>query len=147
MSTIQKISTSIVAFFLFIPGLVKFTEKFKTFFTKQIELSNIPFPELSFVVGQASEIITGALLFSLLFFWKRFIPTTANKLFTYGNLMVIIIMAVALYVHVHPAVSAEILPFEEKFPYLTLLLIVLASINLYTKKRILKSKTIKIVSQ
>lgn len=130
MKTVQKISTFIVAFFLLIPGLVKFTNPFKHFFTVQIANSNLPLPELSFIMGQASEILTGALLFALLFFWKKFQPELAKKLFLLGNLMVYPIMAVAVYVHMHPDVPAEVLPFESKPPVLAVALIIGATINI-----------------
>lgn len=135
MKTSQKIATFIVAFFILIPGLVKFTSKFKNFFMKQIDYSGLPFPDLTFIMGQASEIITGALLFSLLFFWKKFQSSVAEKLFFWANISVLAIMSVALYVHAHPAVPADVLPFEMKFPLLTLILVLLSGLNIYVQKK------------
>lgn len=101
MTTFQKINTIVVAFFLLIPRLGKSTDPFKTMFTVQVANSKLPFPTLTFIERQASEIITGALLFSLLFFWRKFSPTMADKLFNLGTLIVSPIMVVAIYVHLN----------------------------------------------
>lgn len=134
MTTLQKFSTSIITLFLLMPGLVKFTDKFKTMFTVQIAESGLPFPRLSFILGQTSEILTGLLLFSLLFFWKRFPDAIAYRLFQIGNLLVIPIMLIAVYVHLHPDVPVEVLPFESKPPYLAVTLLIGSGINLYTHR-------------
>jgi len=115
--------------------LVQFIEPFKTFFTVQIANSGLPFPTLSFVGGQASEILTGALLFALLFFWKKFSPAIVNNLFISGNLLVFPIMTVAIFVHLHPDVPAEVLPFESKPPILAAALIILSGLNLYLHRK------------
>ena len=57
MKTSIKIITGFLCFFMLIPGLVKFTEPFKTFFSTQISKSELPFPLLTFWSGQLGEII------------------------------------------------------------------------------------------
>ncbi len=92
-----KIITAFLGLFLLMPGMVKFSEPFKTMLSLQIEKSGLPFPTLSYIGGHSAEIATGLLLFSLLFFWRKFPTAIANKLFYLGNLMVIPIMSVAIY--------------------------------------------------
>lgn len=135
MNRIQKVSTSIVAFFLLIPGLAKFTDPFKTMFTVQIEKSELPFASLSFIVGQGAEILIGALLFALLFWGTKFSSAITNTLFTIGNLFVYPIMAVAIYVHLHPAVPASVLPMESKPPVLAIILLIGATVNLIIQNK------------
>ncbi|MGQ1946560.1 hypothetical protein ACT3CD_05595 [Geofilum sp. OHC36d9] len=134
MTNLQKTITSIVAFFLLIPGLLKFSDPFKTMFTIQIEKSGLPFPHLSFIIDQSSEILTGILLYSLLYFWKKFPPNLGNQLFYIGYIMVFPIMVLAIYIHLHPNVPASLLPFESKLPLLSLTLLILSGLNLYLQQ-------------
>lgn len=129
-----KIITGILGFFMLMPGIAKFFEPFKTFLAVQIEKSQLPFPSLTYFTAQSSEILTGLILFGVLFFWKKLAPEMANKLFLLGNLLVIPIMLVALYVHLHPDVPAEVLPFESKPPRLTVILLLLTLVNIYLYK-------------
>lgn len=135
MTLSAKLITGFLGFFMLIPGLVKFTDPFKTYFTTQIAKSELPFPILSYWGGQIGEIVTGLILFSLVFYGSKFAPNLARRLFYFGHLMLTAILLVALYVHFHPAVPAEVLPFEEKAPYLTVIMLVLAAVNLFIWKK------------
>jgi len=66
---------------MLIPGLVKFTEHFQTMFIQQIELSGLPFSILSQWGEQIGEIITGLIVFFLVFFNKTITPKLVNRLF------------------------------------------------------------------
>lgn len=131
MNKSVKIMTGFVSFFMLIPGLVKFTEPFKRFFHTQITQSEMPFPVLAKVFGQGGEILVGIALVVLLFFWNRFEPKLASKVFVLANSMAIGILLVAIYVHLHPAVPAEVLPGEIKPPFLSISLSVMAAFNIY----------------
>lgn len=134
MVRLQKINISILAFFLFVSGMVKFGEPFKTMFINQIETSELPFRTFTLVSGQTGEILIGLLLFGLLFFWKRFPSDLVNKLFKIGNLLVFPIMLIAIYVHLLPQVPAGVFLFESKLPFLAIILIVLSALNLYLQR-------------
>lgn len=123
MKTSNKIVTSILALFMLLPGFVKFAT--------QIEKAELTFPSSTFFMGHSGLIITGLLLFSLFLFWKKIPKTTVNKLFYIGNLLVIPIMSIAFYVHVHPDVPANILPMDVYFP---ITLITLAIMNIYLSR-------------
>ena len=131
LSLTQIILTIPIAFFMLVPGLAKFLPKFHGLFEQQIALSEIPFPELAFFMGQWSEIIVGLLLCGLLLFYNRIPSHIAPRLFALANLATLPIMAVAVYVHLHPAVPAEVLPFESKPATLAYALLALAVINIY----------------
>lgn len=135
MKTLAKFTTGFVAFFMLIPGLVKFTDPFKTFFLKQIELTQMPFPFLTRVMGQSGEIIVGLSLAILLLFWNKLEPKLASKIYVLANLIVLFILSVAIYVHFHPDVPAEILPAEMKFPALTIALIIAAIYNIFQNRK------------
>lgn len=131
MTKLLKATTGFIAFFMLIPGTVKFVDPFKTFFTTQIANSQMPFPTLSYWAGQLGEISMGLLLFALVFFWNRFPKELAIKAFYFGHMVVGFIMLVSLYVHAHPDVPAEVLPFEKKFPLLSIIMLCLIGINTY----------------
>ncbi|ACD97401.1 conserved hypothetical protein; putative membrane protein (plasmid) [Trichlorobacter lovleyi SZ] len=116
---------------MLVPGTVKFFEPFKTFFTTQIDRSGLPFSTLTFWSGQLGEITVGLTLLAFLFLWEKITPSWAKKIFYGGNLAVTVIMLVALYVHLHPAVPAEVLPFEKKAPLLTVFTLLMVFLNVY----------------
>lgn len=90
---------------------------FTTMFAMQISLSELPFPSLSRWSGQLGEMTAGAVLLTLFFFGSWIAPVIAGKVFYLANLMIAVIMMVAVYVHVHPEVPAEVLPFGTKPPF------------------------------
>ena len=130
MNKLLKISIGFTAFFMLVPGLAKLTDKFGSFFTRQIDLANLPFPVLSFWGGLLSEILFGLILFGFLFFSKKCKYKNMKETYIITNLGVAVMMLVALYVHLHPEVPAEILPFEEKAPVLTVTVLVAVVYNL-----------------
>jgi len=47
----------------------------------------------------------------------------------------VIIMLVAVYVHLHPDVPAEVLPFQSKPPVLTVIIMALAILNGWLRRK------------
>lgn len=135
MTKSTRIITGYLGAIMLVPGTVKFFEPFKTFFTTQIDKSELPFPTLTFWSGQLGEITVGLTLLAFLFLWKKISPSSAKKIFYGGNLAVTVIMLVAVYVHLHPAVPAEVLPFEKKAPLLTLFTLTMVFLNIYMYRR------------
>lgn len=130
MTKLMKIITAILAFFMLVPGFAKFTEPMATKFAAQIENAQLPYPTYSFLFAQLGLIIAGLLLLSVLLFWKRFSPSFSTLLFYLGHLLVVPVMSVVFYVHMHPDVPAEILPMGIKPPYISAFLITLAVVNI-----------------
>ena len=130
----MKFSLGFLGFFMLIPGLVKFTDPFKTYFVEQIAYSELPFPELSRILGQGFEIQIGIIFFVLVFLGHKLSENRFKKMFYYAHFVVTIILIVALYVHFHPAVPAEILPFEEKRPFLTVAMLLFVVLNQFLFK-------------
>lgn len=130
MTITSRAITIFLSFFMLVPGMVKFLEPFRTFYTKQILLSELPFPALSYWSGQIGEIITGLILLYLIFMSNKINYRWRDLLFFSAHLIVTSILLVSLYVHYHPAVPAEILPFESKPPYLSFLMLILIPVNI-----------------
>ena len=69
MNLLIKIITGFLGIGMLLPGLGKFTEPFKTFIYKQLELTGIPFPQvMQHVVKLSSDRLN---LNLYLFFWKQ----------------------------------------------------------------------------
>ena len=60
----------------------------------------------------------------------------ASRLVFYlTNLVIVVIMLVAVYVHLRPNVPAEVLPFQSKPPVVTLIVMGLAMLNAWLRRR------------
>ena len=137
MTTMIRAIMAFLGLFMLMPGVVKFVEPFKTYFATQIANSELPFPAVAYWAGQLGEISVGLVLFSLVFCWNFLQPSLLRKAFYFSHSLVAIIMMVSLYVHAHPAVPKEVLPMEEKFPYLSILLLIGIAVNAVLVKKVL----------
>ncbi|SCA56533.1 putative membrane protein [Candidatus Terasakiella magnetica] len=131
----EKILTGFLGGFILMGGSVKFFDPFTTMFASQIAQSELPFPILMKWAGQLGEMSTGALLLALLIFGARILPDLKEKAFYLANLGIVGIMVVAVYVHLHPNVQAEVLPFGSKPPVLTIVIMALAGMNIYLHRK------------
>ncbi len=136
-----KIITGILGVFMLVPGLAKFFEPFKTMLAVQIWESELPYPTLSQIGAQGTEIAVGLVLIFLAFYWNKLGSAISNKIFLVCHALIIATMLVALYVHFHPNVPAEVLPFESKPPYLTSFYIILTFVNIYLSENQKKIKS------
>jgi len=128
-----KILTGVLGVFMLVPGLAKFTKPFKTFIYRQLEIIDFPFLEIMPYVVKFSEVGIGLILIYLAFRGNKLNPPLRKVLFL-SNVIIIVMMMVAIYVHLHPDVPAEILPMEFKPPVIPVGYIILVSINLYFNK-------------
>jgi len=131
----QKIITGFLGAFLLMGGTVKFFEPFTTMFANQFALSGLPFPTLSNWAGQLGEITAGVALLALLLLGKKLSPVITDKASHLANLLIVFIMVVAIYVHLHPDVPAETLPLGTKPPFLTVFILLLAGLNIYLYRK------------
>lgn len=125
-------SVNIISIFtgisMFMFGFLKLFYPISEWFHIQISKSGLP--GYLYWPGILSEILVGLLLLSAVFFRKR-IPLHLLKIvLLFGSMWVIGNMAVAVYVHLQPAVPAYVLPLKIKPPYMPLFFIVLAAINM-----------------
>lgn len=138
MKKTVRILTGILGFIIFMPGLAKFTEPFKTFIYKHLTLIEFPFPDLMQYVVKLSEIGVGLMLLFLAFKGATLNYSLREKLFYIGNLGIIIMMIVGVYTHLHPNVPADILPLEYKPPVMPITYIILVVINIYLYRKPIK---------
>ena len=135
MNLLLKIITGFLGVGMLLPGLGKFTEPFNTFIYKQLELTGIPFPEVMQYVVKLSEIGIGLILIYIAFTGNKLSTTFRNKIFYLTNSIIIVMMIVAIYVHLHPNVPAEILPLGIKPPFMPVAYILLVVLNTYLYRK------------
>lgn len=116
-------------------GLLKFINPFKGWYSTQILKSELPFPELSFWGGQFGEIIIGGLLLYILFFNSKVSKTKFHQISILANVGIVLMMAIAFYVHLHPNVPAEVLPLKISPPFIPGAFLLLAISNLYLEAK------------
>lgn len=123
MSNILSISLGVM---IFLFGVLKFDDPFGTWYSVQIQTSGLP--EFSYYLGIVGEIVVGIGLILSYFMknekWKRGLSSV-------GSLSLFVMMVVAIYVHLLPAVPAEVLPLKIKMPVIPAVVLVAAAMNFY----------------
>ena len=132
---VQKLLTGLLGVFLVMAGTVKFFEPFNTMFTKQIALSELPFPELARWAGQLGEISAGIGFLLVLILALKLTKATLKNILYGTSFLTVIIMTVAVYVHLIPSVPAEVLPLQSKPPVLTLIVMAIVGLNAWLFKK------------
>ena len=131
----ERVLSGVMGSFLLLGGVAKFFMPFTNMFAQQIALSELPFPKLSAFAGQAGEISVGLILLGFFILGRRLHGPVADAVFYLTNLVIVVIMLVAVYVHLHPNVPAEVLPFQSKPPVVTLIVMGLAMVNAWLRRR------------
>jgi hypothetical protein len=117
------LGTSIFAF-----GVLKFFDPFHSWYLIQIMKSELP--AISMTFGMGVEIAIGILLLLPFAFPGSSIRAVKVAL-SLGSLGLILMMAAAIYVHLHPAVPAEVLPLKIKPPVIPLIFMSLGILNFF----------------
>lgn len=130
MNKINKILTSTLALFMLITGILKFVNPFKAWYKSQIVMSHLPFPTLSYWLGQIGEIFIGIALLCFVIYTESIRSIWNKRFFILVNLGIVAMMLGACYVHLHPNVPSGVLPLKIKPPYIPGILAILAIINI-----------------
>jgi len=112
---------------IFTFGFLKFFEPFRTWFHIQIAQSGLP--PLGVPLGIAGEISVGLSLLLASSFRQR-IKSLFTPIVALASAGLIVNMAVAIYVHLQPEVPANVLPLGIKPPFIPLVFVLLAGLNL-----------------
>ena len=113
---------------IFIFGFLKFFEPFHTWFHIQIAKSGLP--PLGIPMGIAAEMSIGLSLLLASSFRQR-IKSLFTPILALASAGLIVNMAVAIYVHLQPEVPANVLPLGIKPPFIPLVFVLLAGLNLF----------------
>lgn len=117
---------------MFVFGFLKLFEPFSTWFDVQITKSGLP--RLSIPAGIAGEMIIGLGLLSTPFVRRKASKLYAPVVFV-ASVGLIVNMGVAIYVHLHPEVPANVLPLGIKPPFIPSFVLILAAVNVYALYR------------
>jgi hypothetical protein len=125
---VLKYNSRFLGTVIFMFGFLKFFEPFHTWFHIQIAKSGLP--PLGFPLGIAGEISIGLSLFLASLFRQR-IKSLFTPIVALASAGLIVNMAVAIYVHLQPEVPANVLPLGIKPPFIPLVFVLLAGLNLF----------------
>jgi len=129
-----KIITVILGILIFLPGLNKFFEPAHTKFMDQVVLSELPFTTFTYWLAILSEVTVGLALIFLVFLERRLDSAVKRNIFYSGHYIILFMMLVAIYVHIHPDVPAEILPIA-KPPYMPMAYLLIVGLNLFLNRK------------
>lgn len=123
-----KITTWFLAISMFMFGILKFVNPFKSWYT--IQVTNSGLGQVSYIMGIMGEIAVGITLLVCLIHRQR-ISTKVYVFFTNISFFTIIIMMLTgVYVHLHPNVPANVLPLKVKPPYIPVFFLLIAFSNI-----------------
>lgn len=114
---------------MFMFGMLKFIDPFKSWYTVQILQSGLG--RMAYVLGIASEIAIGATIILVFLLQKRITAKTIRLVLLGASLAIMGIMAMAIYVHLLPNVPSEVLPLKLKAPIIPAMFLVLAIANMW----------------
>lgn len=119
---------------MFMFGFLKLFYPISEWFT--IQLSKSGLPGYLFWPGILSEISVGLTLLLGVFLRKRIPLHSLKIILLFGSFWVIGNMIVAVYVHLQPAVPANVLPLGIKPPFMPVFFLLLAVINMFLIRRV-----------
>ncbi len=113
---------------MFMFGFLKFFQPIRGWFDIQIQQSQLPHEAI--LAGKVTEMITG-ILFLLPWFWKSLTARSKDQLLLIACLMLFTQMGVAIYVHLQPAVPANVLPLGIKPPVIPVFVLLLGLLTAF----------------
>lgn len=112
---------------IFCFGMLKLVDPFRGWYAVQIEASGMG--STAYVAGIVGEVVAGGVVFSLSLWALRLSPRLRRVVLSAALLAIAAMMAVAVYVHLHPGVPAHVLPLNIKAPYIPVVFMVVALLN------------------
>lgn len=127
-----KYNSMFLGVLMFMFGFLKYFEPFRTMFDVQITESGLL--QLSVPLGKLGEMAIGlGLLLPPCFRHKM--PKLYEPVVFVTSAGLVVNMGIATYVHLQPAVPANVLPLGIKAPFIPLFVMFLAIVNLYQAVR------------
>ena len=125
---VLKYNSRFLGTVIFMFGFLKFFDPFHTWFHIQIAKSGLP--PLGVPLGMAAEMSIGLGLLLASSFRQR-IRSLFTPIVALASAGLVVNMAVAIYVHLQPEVPANVLPLGIKPPFIPLVFLLLAGLNLF----------------
>lgn len=134
-----KITIWFLATSMFMGGILKFIDPFKSWYTAQITNSGLA--PILYPLGIMGEVAVGITLLVCLIYRNRISTKFYNLLTRLSFLGVTVMMLTAVYVHLDPHVPAEVLPLKIKPPYIPILFLFISLSNIYLSIKPREDKT------
>lgn len=125
-----KFSSWFMGISMFMFGILKFVNPFKGWYMVQIANSHLG--EGAYAMGIAGEIAIGLIFITSLSYSRKIKTTSFYAIQAFASGATTVIMLVALYVHLHSDVPADVLPMKIKPPIIPLFFMSVAISNLYS---------------
>ncbi|MCM5529123.1 hypothetical protein [Parasegetibacter sp. NRK P23] len=129
----QKITSWFLGIAMFMFGILKFIDPFKSWYSVQI--ANSRMGQFSYALGISGEIFVGLVLMVCLLFQQNIPVKTLKWGMNFSFLTIIVMMLTGIYVHLHPDVPADVLPLKLKAPYIPGCFLLLAFSNIIISNR------------
>ncbi|MGV3764622.1 MAG: hypothetical protein ACO1NW_00765 [Chitinophagaceae bacterium] len=129
----QKITSWFLGIAMFMFGILKFIDPFKSWYSVQI--ANSRMGQFSYALGISGEIFVGLALMVCLLYQQKIPVKTFKRAMNCSFLTIIVMMLTGIYVHLHPNVPAGVLPLKIKPPYIPLCFLLLALSNIIVLNR------------
>jgi hypothetical protein len=123
-----KYNSMTLGVLIFLFGFLKFFNPFHGWFDTQITKSGLP--DIAFPMGMAGEMSIGLALFIATKYRMKFEPIYF-PIILFASLGLMLVMSVAIYVHLQPAVPAEALPLGIKPPIIPGTFMIFSLINIF----------------
>lgn len=118
---------------MFMFGFLKFFDPFKGWYSVQISESGLGIG--SYVMGILGELVVGTTFLCLHIFRQGIRPKYNTLLSVFASGAVIVMMSTGIFVHLHPDVPADVLPLKIKPPFIPLIFLAAALLNLFLNWR------------
>lgn len=121
---------------IFLFGILKFIDPFRAWYQTQISSSGLG--AAAYWLGIIGEIGVGAMLLLTVINHKKFSSEKIRFMGITSASLLVLMMATGMYVHLHPAVPAAVLPLKIKPPYIPAFFLLAALIHLRLLMRQIK---------
>ena len=129
-----KIISTFLGLGMFMFGILKFVNPFKGWYSVQIMNSGLN--ESLFWLGIIGEISAGVLFLGIVLFRKNLPKKVFRLTIISASAIVILMMATAIRVHLHPNVPANVLPLKIKPPFIPGFFLLLAIADIFLISRV-----------
>jgi hypothetical protein len=128
-----KAISPVLGISLFMFGVLKFVNPFKTWYETQILKSGLD--QSHYWLGIVGEISIGLLLIFTWIFWSKLSSKQISISIISSSVLIIAMMIMASYVHLNPDVPASVLPLKIKPPIIPLTFLLLAALNIFLRRK------------
>jgi hypothetical protein len=127
-SRLSKVLSLFLGILMFMFGFLKFFQPIRGWFDIQIQQSHLPHEAI--IAGKVTEMVVGV-LFLLPWILRSLTAKSRDQILLISCFILFTQMAVAIYVHLQPAVPASVLPLGIKQPVIPVTVLLLGLLTAF----------------